>query len=167
MALNLLRSLLVEIHQCQWFALIADETRDQSGLEQLYISIRWVDESYTVSKDIIGMMEIQQTDALTISNALKDVLLRCSLPLQQCRGQAYDGASNMAGHLSGVAVRLQREEPRAHYVHCLAHSLNLCLQECSCKCSAVRDALGVTQELANLQGLPQSNWVCSTESKMK
>ena len=62
----------------------------------------------------------------------------------------YDGASNMAGHLSGVAVRLQREEPRAHYVHCLAHSLNLCLQECSCKCSAVRDALGVTQELANL-----------------
>ena len=36
MALNLLRSLLVEIHQCQWFALIANETRDQSGLEQLY-----------------------------------------------------------------------------------------------------------------------------------
>ena len=56
----------------------------------------------------------------------------------------------MAGHLNGVAVRLQREEPRAHYVHCLAHSLNLCLQECSCKCSAVRDALGVTQELYNL-----------------
>ena len=91
MALNLLRSLLVEIHQCQWFALIADETRDQSGLEQLCISIRWVDESYTVSEDIIGMMEIQQTDALTISNVLKDVLLHCSLPLQQCHGQEYDG----------------------------------------------------------------------------
>ena len=89
MALNLLRSLLVEIHQCQWFALIADETRDQSGLEQLCISIRWVDESYTVSEDNIGMMEMQQTDTLTISNALKDVLLCCSLPLQQCRGQAY------------------------------------------------------------------------------
>ena len=71
------------------------------------------------------MMEMQQTDALTISNALKDVMLRCFLPLQQCRGQAYDGASNMAGHLSGVVVRLQREEPRAYYVHCLAHSLNL------------------------------------------
>ena len=147
MALNLLRNLLTEIRQSQWFALISDETRDQSGLEQLCISIRWVDQSYTVSEDIIGMMEMQQTDALTISNALKDVLLRCSLPL---RGQAYDGASNMAGHLNGVAVRLQREEPRAHYVHCLAHSLNLCLQECSCKCSAVRDALGVTQELYNL-----------------
>uniref|UniRef100_A0A1X7VL78 DUF4371 domain-containing protein n=1 Tax=Amphimedon queenslandica TaxID=400682 RepID=A0A1X7VL78_AMPQE len=56
----------------------------------------------------------------------------------------------MAGHLNGESVRLQREEPRAHYVHCLAHSLNLYLQECSCKCSAVRDALGVTQELYNL-----------------
>uniref|UniRef100_A0A1X7UFP5 DUF4371 domain-containing protein n=1 Tax=Amphimedon queenslandica TaxID=400682 RepID=A0A1X7UFP5_AMPQE len=95
------------------------------------------------------MMEMQQTDALTISNALKDVLLRCSLPRQQCRGRSYDGASNMAGHLYGVAVHLQGEEPRAHYVHCLAHSLNLCLQECSCKCSALRDALGVTQELYN------------------
>ncbi|XP_011405273.1 PREDICTED: uncharacterized protein LOC105313490 [Amphimedon queenslandica] len=112
MALNLLRNLLAEIRQSQWFALIFDETRDQSGLEQLF------------SEDIIGMMEMQQTDALTISNALKDVLLRCSLPRQQCRGRSYDGASNMAGHLYGVA-------------------------ECSCKCSALRDALGVTQELYN------------------
>ncbi|XP_011407314.1 PREDICTED: uncharacterized protein LOC105314697, partial [Amphimedon queenslandica] len=125
MALNLLRNLLAEIRQSQWFALIFDETRDQSGLGQLCISIWWADQSYTVSEDIIGMMEMQQTDALTISNALKDVLLRCSLPRQQCRGRSYDGASNMAGHLYGVA-------------------------ECSCKCSALRDALGVTQELYNL-----------------
>uniref|UniRef100_A0A1X7VGK1 DUF4371 domain-containing protein n=1 Tax=Amphimedon queenslandica TaxID=400682 RepID=A0A1X7VGK1_AMPQE len=52
---------------------------------------------------------MQQTHSLTISYALKDVLLCSSLTLQQCRGQAYDGASNMADHFNGVAVRLQRE----------------------------------------------------------
>ena len=150
MAHSLLRSLLTEIRQSPWFSLIADETRDESGLEQLSISIRRVDESYLVYEDIVGMMELQQTDALTIANALKDVLLRYSLPLRQCRGQAYDGASNMAGRLNGVAARLLREEPRAQYVHCLAHSLNLCPQECSCKCSTIREALNLAQQLANL-----------------
>ena len=77
-------------------------------------------------------------------------MLRCSLPLNQCRGQACDGASNMAGRLNGVAARLKKEEPKAHYVHCLAHSLNLCLQECGGKCSPIKDALFLTGELANL-----------------
>eukprot|EP00117_Sycon_ciliatum_P012838 scpid52838/ scgid13749/ Zinc finger MYM-type protein 1 len=33
--------------------------------------------------------------------------------LNRCRGQCYDGASNMAGHRSGVAKQLGDEEPRA------------------------------------------------------
>ena len=35
---------------------------------------------------------------------VKDCLTRFSLPLSQCRGQAYDGAANMSGHISGVAA---------------------------------------------------------------
>ena len=103
------------------------------------VSIRWVDESYVVYEDIIGMIEVPETDVLTISCALKDVLVCCFLPLRQCREQAYDGASNMAGHLAGVATRLQIEEPKAHYVHCSARSLNLCLQECSANVREVWD----------------------------
>lgn len=56
---NLLRNLLAEIHQSPWFSLIADETRDESGLEQLSISIRLVDESYSVYEDIVGMSSKQ------------------------------------------------------------------------------------------------------------
>ena len=37
----------------------------------------------------------------------------------QCRGQAYDGASNMRGHLNGVAAQIQSGTPAALYVHCL------------------------------------------------
>ena len=45
--------------------------------------------------------------------------------LNRCRGQCYDGATNMAGHRSGVAKQLGDEEPRANFVHCYGHSLNL------------------------------------------
>ena len=42
------------------------------------------------------------------------------------------------------------EEPKTQYVHCSAHSLNLCLQECSAKCSTARDILSFTHEFINL-----------------
>lgn len=150
MAHQLLRQLLNEIRKAEWFSIIADETRDISGGEQLSISLRWVDTSYTVYEDLIGLVEVEQTDAATLAETIKDTLLRSNIQLIQCRGQAYDGASNMAGHLNGVAVRLQREEPRAHYVHCLAHSLNLCLQDCGRSCRCVRDALDLCSDLSNL-----------------
>ena len=66
------------------------------------------------------------------------------------RGQAYDGASNMSGRLNGVTRQIQNEQPNAQYVHCVAHSLNLCLQNCSKKCACIRDALGFSHELTTL-----------------
>ena len=114
MAHQLLRN-LDQIRRAEWFAVIADETQDMSGHEQLGISVRWVDGSYNVHEDLIGLIEVEMTDAATLASTLKDTLLRCNLQLVQCRGQAYDGASNMAGHLTGVSTRIQAEEPRALY----------------------------------------------------
>ena len=45
------------------------------------------------------------TSAETIVSAIKDVLLKLQLSLVNCRGQCYDGASNMMGHKIGVAKR--------------------------------------------------------------
>ena len=42
--------------------------------------------------------------------------------------QGNDGASNMSGHIKGVAARIRSEVPRALYIHCLCHRLNLSLQ---------------------------------------
>ena len=72
------------------------------------------------------------------------------LSLDKCRGQAYDGASNMAGLLNGVATRLLKEAPKAHYVHCLAHSLNLCLQDCTSSCPIIKESLLLVTELTTL-----------------
>ena len=66
---------------------------------------------------------------LLIYSVLKDLLLRCDLSLKLCGGQAYDGASVMQGNKGGVATRIRQDVPQALPVHCLTHSLNLCLQD--------------------------------------
>ena len=81
MARLLLRNLLVNIRNAKFFALIADETRDISGLEQFAISLRWVDDSYKVYEDLIGLVQVDTTDAATLSGAIKDMLIRCIIDL--------------------------------------------------------------------------------------
>lgn len=146
MANQVLRDILSNIKDSEFYAVIADETQDVSTCEQFAISIRWVDSCHSIHEDLIGM---EQTDALTMSSTIKDVLIRCGLSLSNCRGQAYDGSSNMSGHLSGVATRLLAEEPCALYVHCSAHCLNLALQDSSRRSTCVRDALSLAADIAN------------------
>ena len=123
-----LRKILSNIREATWFAVLADETTDISNQEQLSMSIRWVTKTYEVHEDFIGLVHVPNITASVLAIAIKDVLIRCSLPLVQCRGQACDGAANMMGHLRGVATQLQSEEKRAIPVHCFAHCLNLALQ---------------------------------------
>ena len=96
----------------------------------------------------LNYIDVPKTDALTLTTVIKDSLIRFSLPPSQCRGQAYDGALTMSGHVSGIAARIQEVEPTAVYVHCLAHSTNLCLQTVGRTISAVREALDLVMELS-------------------
>ena len=121
---TLLMQLLCSIRETSIFSIMADETRDISNQEQLSVCIRWIDSGFTIHEDLIGMVHVEKTDATSISSAIKDVLVRCSLPISQRRGQGYDGCSVMMGLLTGVATQLRQIEPTALQVHCFAHSLN-------------------------------------------
>ena len=44
------------------------------------------------------------------------ILTRLDLTMEQVRGQGYHGASNMCGHLTGVAARVKEHNPLALYV---------------------------------------------------
>ena len=56
----------------------------------------------------------------------------------------------MMGHLRGVATQLRKEEPTAIHVHCLAHCLNLCLQDAAKINKNVRDCLSLVMERSQL-----------------
>ena len=155
--------LLKEIHEASIYSLIADEATDITNKEQLCISIRWVDPFCVIHEDALELTALTKTDSETIANAIKDFLLRYQLPISKCRGQAYDGASNMSGIIKGVATRIQNEEASAVYVHCLAHSLNLCLQTLAKCVTPIKEALDITMELGKFIDLsPKRSQLMST-----
>ena len=150
MAHSIQRDIASDIRDAVWFSLIVDETTDISVKEQVSICLKHVSNLFEVHEDFIGFYETSLTDASTLVAIIEDVLLRLNLPLSQCRGQCYDGASTMAGRLSGVQARILQKCDKAIYVHCCAHSLNLALQDATRSVPMIRDVLDTVRELNNV-----------------
>ena len=66
MAHQLFRGLLHEICQAEWFA---DKTQDISRIKQPFVSLRWVNNA--VYEDVIGLVQVERTDAATLTDMLK------------------------------------------------------------------------------------------------
>ena len=149
---TVLRSLLHRItsNSPAWYSIIGDEATDVASREQLNISIRWVNNEYVVSEDPIGLVNLPNTTANMLTQVIKDLLIRCGLPVSSCRGQAFDGAANMQGRKTGVATQIRSECPAAIAVHCFAHSLNLCLQDSVKRIPLLRDTLETVREIVKL-----------------
>ena len=84
MGQTVLRQLLVEIRSSLWFSILVDEATDISHHEQMSLSIRWVDSNFIIHEDVLGLIQLPDTKAATIFCTIKDILIRCSLPLSQC-----------------------------------------------------------------------------------
>ena len=104
MANHVLREILCEIRAATVFAIIGDEATDVSRKEQLCVSIRWVDDDFNIYEAPLEFINVPMTDSSTLTMCIKDCLIRLCLPINQCQGQAYDGAANMLGHINGVAA---------------------------------------------------------------
>ena len=141
MALHILRQVSSDIAKNGFFSIMADECTDVANNEQFVICIRWVDNTLTDHEDVIGLYNVGTIDSDALVTTMKDVLLRMSLKLTQCRGQCYDGASNMTGCKKGVATQLLAMEKRAVLTHCYGHALNLAVGDSMKQSKVCRDAL--------------------------
>lgn len=153
LSLSILRILLAKIRDINgmaYFSVVCDEATDVTFSEQLNLSIRWVSDSYEVHEDPVGLFRLPNAMAETIYSVIKDLLIRCELPLQFCRGQTYDSAANMLGKRSRVAARMLDEHAAAIPVHCFGHCLNLILQDAGRKLVLIRDTLDLVKEICNL-----------------
>jgi len=126
-----------------------DETTDSSCKEQVSICLRYVTESLQVHETFTGFYETTSTTAATMFNITEDVLTGFALHLSDCRGQCFDGASNMAGNVTGLQRRIAEVEPRALFVHCMNHSLSLSFQDAMSHIPYCRDAMNLIKDLIN------------------
>lgn len=147
MAMSVRRKLVAEIKKQPFYAIMADETTDVSRKEQMSVNFRYVDESLLVHESFLGFYETPSTDAKTLFDILIDVLLRFDLQLNKCRGQCYDGASNMSGDFTGLQTRIRELVKRAYYVHCAGHNLSLVAQDAMKLINEIADFLSVMRDL--------------------
>ena len=145
-----LRKILAEVRERKEFALIVDETTDCSTKEQVSITVRSVSKDFDITESFLGLYETASTTSQSLTDIIKDTLVRCSLSLSDLRGQCYDGASNMKGIHNGVQARIGELQPLALYVHCCNHSLNLALQDTARDVPLVRNALQYVHDTAKV-----------------
>lgn len=146
---DVLRNIVKNINKSPYFSIIADQTTDSGKMEQLSICIRYIDDLQPVEQ-FVGLYETADTSGEVLSSVLMDVLTRLGLPVTNLRGQCYDGAANMAGDHKGVQSRILALQPKALYVHCFAHTLNLSVQDAIRSVPICRDTLQVIHDLATI-----------------
>ncbi|CAF1489142.1 unnamed protein product [Adineta ricciae] len=119
------------------FALMADETRDISGHEQLSIVV-WVVSServpggtgfsskhtITFNEYLVGLVKLDAFHAQTLADEIVQYFSSLNISLNK--------ASVMSGKHAGVqAILRQNFAPGAIYIHCYAHQLNLVICDVS------------------------------------
>ena len=150
MAIHILREVSHNIADSHCFSIMADECTDCSNKEQFTINICWVDQHLNAHKEFIGLYQVSTIAASSLVSAIRDVLLRMNVNIADCRGQCYDGASNMSGARKGVATIITQEESRALYTHCYGHALNLAVADTVKQSKVCRDALDTAFEITRL-----------------
>ena len=107
---------------------MADEAQDVSNKEQLALVLRYVDKNGEIKENFIKFIHCKEgVSGIDIADLLKKEIRQLGLDLLDCRGQGYDGAGNMAGKCNGTSALIKREFPKALFVHCASHCLNLCI----------------------------------------
>ena len=119
--------IIKEVKTSRFYSIIADEESDSSNKEQMSLVLRFVDDKMNIREDFIRYIHCSDglsgnKLALVITNTLSEL----TLDLKNCRGQGYDGAGAVAGHLNGCCSHIIRLNSKALYTHCFFASFKSC-----------------------------------------
>ena len=138
------QKIIRKVQAAKWYTVIADEVTDILNKEQLSIVLRYVEsDSLMVREDLVGFTECDTGISVqNLADKITTFLEALGLDLSNLCGQAYDGASNMAGSINGTAAIITAQYPLAIYWHCASHCLNLTVVK-SLELTSVRNMMGI------------------------
>ena len=119
---------LQQLKLAKYFSIILDCTPDMSHHEQMSVILRYVlcnEEAAVVKETFFGYLRISDSTGKGLLDAFLEKATELQLELSDCRGQSYDNGANMKGKHSGVQARMPDINPKAVYVPCANHTLNL------------------------------------------
>ncbi|CAB3980295.1 52 kDa repressor of the inhibitor of the kinase-like [Paramuricea clavata] len=119
---------------------MADETMDVSAMEQMSICIWFVNSNMEVCEEFLGFVKLTKMDVQFVFDVFIPILKGWGLDLTGLVGQGYDGAAVMSGSNNGLQKKVSDAYPKAVYVHCCSHVLNLALAG-ACTATEANDEL--------------------------
>lgn len=152
-------TILKQAREASALSVIADEATDVANLEQLSISIRYVHNNVLYER-FLGFIacETGVTGEALAENILTQ-LTSWQLSPDLLYGQSYDGAGAMSGKVKGVAARINSQYPKALFVHCASHRLNLCIMR-SCSGREVSNMIDTVSCIARFFNYSPKRQLC-------
>lgn len=148
LASETLSAIIQEVKTARFYSVIVDSSIDVARIDQFSLSLRYVTEKGDTVERFVKFEELPDSSAEAFYNLLIGALNDLGLNVNFLRGQAYDGARNMSGHISGLQARIKETcTDKAFYVHCCAHNLNLILLDAACSCNSAKLFFGTLESL--------------------
>ena len=121
--------IIEDIKKSKFYSIIADEASDSSGKKQMSLVLCFVDSEMNIREEFIAFLHCKWgLSGAQLAKLILEALDNLTLPVEDCRGQGYDGA--VAGHLNGLSAHILRLNSKALYTHCYSHRSNLSVCDC-------------------------------------
>ena len=156
--------ILDDVKRAKYFAIILDCTPDISHNEQMTMIVRFVDcpinddADVQVREHFLSFVPLEETTGAFMTDVLLQQFEEMGLLLDNLRGQGYDNGSNMKGKENGVQRRILDKNPRAFFVPCNAHSLNLVVNDAAKSCLEAVNFFGLVQQISNFFSGSTRRW---------
>ena len=117
--------------------------------KQLPICTRFVDKNNNIREEFLEFGRCEQLSGKVIATKIVRVLEKSNIDIKNCRGQEYDGASNMSSEAIGVKNQTRNLYEKAVYTHCCQHNLNLLIKT-ACEIPIIQNTLDIVKEVTTI-----------------
>ncbi|XP_061042796.1 zinc finger MYM-type protein 1 isoform X3 [Eubalaena glacialis] len=147
---EMLQDIVNEINVSSAFSIICEETTDSATKGQFSICVRYpqkTSKAILIKERFLGFIDVEEMTGTNLHRSIKTYLQQIGVDLDKIRGQAYDSTSNWRGKFNKIAAEFKKEEPRALYLHCYAHFLDLAVIRFCKEVKELRSALNTLSSL--------------------